>query len=328
MARKGLLDSVIAPDETRSETTQRADYARRGASRAMMLSLDELAQNSNRLLEGEAIVSLDPALIDASPVADRIQDEEGEDEEYQALVEAIRADGQASPVLVRPHPSTPDRYMIVFGRRRLKAAKELGLQVRAIVKPLEDVAAIIAQGQENSARADLSFIERALFARKLVDLGQTKETVKSALTVDNTLLSRMLSIADGIPAAVLEALGASKGVGRDRWEELKRLVQRPSNAEAAIRYVRSDEFFNAHPADRFNRLLETLAQKPARKPSKKASVWVSPDSVVAATVGVKRNSVSIALSSSDDIGFGIWLSKSLNELYRTYERSRNAQNGD
>ena len=41
------------------------------------------------------------------------------------------------------------RYMIVFGHRRTRVAKELGVPVRAVVKKLEEIAHIIAQGQEN-----------------------------------------------------------------------------------------------------------------------------------------------------------------------------------
>ena len=57
--------------------------------------------------------------------------------------------------------------MIVFGHRRARVARDLGINVRAVVKPLADIEHVIAQGQENTARADLSFIEKSLFARKL-----------------------------------------------------------------------------------------------------------------------------------------------------------------
>lgn len=325
MARKGLLDSIIAPEMPSADTAARADYARRGASRAMMLSLDEIAQNSSRLLEGEAIVSLDPSLVDASALADRMQ---LDDEDYRALVAAMRRDGQASPILVRPHPQAPGRYMVVFGRRRLRAAAELGISVRAVVKPLEDVAAIVAQGQENSARADLSFIERAMFARKLIDLGHAKDTVKAALTVDDTLLSRMLSITEVVPAAVIEALGASKGVGRDRWEELKKLVLAPKSAEAAKAIVASAEFSEADPSERFNLLLQRLHRQPQRKPAPQTIAWSSPDKRVAAKVGVKGKSVNIALSSNQSAGFGIWLSEHLDELYRDWQGTQNGKHGD
>ena len=64
MARKDLLASVTAsltqehPVHPASEA--RAEYAKRGASRSMMQSLDELAENSVRMLDGETVVSIDP----------------------------------------------------------------------------------------------------------------------------------------------------------------------------------------------------------------------------------------------------------------------------
>src|SRR5690606_15982500 len=97
-------------------------------------------------------------------------------------------------------------------------------QVKAVVKPLADIEHVIAQGQENTARADLTFIEKALFARKLLVSGMSKDTAKTALSIDDTLLSRMLSVVETVPDEVLIALGAAKGIGRDRWEELKKLV--------------------------------------------------------------------------------------------------------
>ena len=149
--------------------------------------------------------------------------------------DAIKENGQSTPILVRPHPQRDGRYMIVFGHRRASVARELGVPVRAVVKNIEDIAHIIAQGQENTARANLSFIEKALFAKKLLGMGQSKDTIKSALMIDDTLLSRMLSVAETIPPAVVEAIGAAKSVGRDRWEELKKLVMDPASAELASR---------------------------------------------------------------------------------------------
>jgi ParB family chromosome partitioning protein len=54
----------------------------------MLLSLDEMAENSVRLLEGDAVVSIDPELLEGSFIADRIGDDETD---YVQLREAIRA---------------------------------------------------------------------------------------------------------------------------------------------------------------------------------------------------------------------------------------------
>ncbi len=83
------------------------------------------------------------------------------------LVEAIREQGQQVPILVRPHPDRPGRYQVAFGHRRLRAVAEIGIPVRAVVRDLTDEQLVVAQGQENNERRDLSYIEKARFAQKL-----------------------------------------------------------------------------------------------------------------------------------------------------------------
>ncbi len=86
--------------------------------------------------------------------------------------------------MVRPNPSDKGRYQIVFGHRRVRAARLLGRPVKAVVKHVSDIDHVIAQGQENSARENLSFIERATFAHHLASLGHDRRTIQLALSVD------------------------------------------------------------------------------------------------------------------------------------------------
>jgi ParB family chromosome partitioning protein len=328
MARKNLLASVTASINPVRDSEVRAEYARRGASRSMMQSLDEMAENSMRLLDGETVVGLDPDLLEGSFVTDRIGDG---NEEYRELREAIRASGQATPILVRPHPENSSRYMIVFGHRRAKIAKDLGIKVRAVVKPLDDIAHVIAQGQENTARDNLSFIEKALFAKKLADRGMSKETITAALTVDDTLLSRMLSVAETVPAVVLEAMGAAKGVGRDRWEDLKKLVQIPANAVRAVEFVASEEFGAAQMDERFNLLLRFLrsSKRPKKKGTgPKAKSWALAGKSVTVTTKDTGKAFTLALKAQDASRFGAYLSDNLEQLYRTFREVEGIKTGD
>lgn len=330
MARNHSLATRVQPvaDEHQKTADARAEYTRRGASRSMMQSLDELAETSMRMLEGETVVALDPQLLEGSFVADRIGDDE---DDYIQLREAIRQSGQSTPILVRPHPDAEGRYMIVFGHRRARAARELRIPVRAVIKPLEDIAHVIAQGQENSARSDLTFIEKSLFARKLLSNGMSKDVVKVALTIDDTLLSRMLSVAETIPESVLDAVGAAKGVGRDRWEDLKKLVQMPANAERAVELVRSDAFLKASETDSFNILLGAL--KTATKPKKQAALSSVRQFDVAAkavsvTTKLSGKTFTLALTSKDASRFGAFLTDQLEALYNTFQRDEQIKPGD
>ena len=91
------------------------------------------------------------------------------------------------------------------------ATRSLEQPVRAVVKPLADIDHVIAQGQENSARENLSFIERSVFSGHLLDLGFDRQTIQSSLSVDAPMLTRMLSVTKRIPDVVIKAVGAAKG---------------------------------------------------------------------------------------------------------------------
>ncbi len=337
MARKNLFASITATlgdDVDRGAvpaSEARASYTRRGASRSMIQSLDELAETSMRVLDGEAVISVDPNDLDGSFVADRIGDD---DEAYEGLREAIRVSGQSTPILVRPHPTDDGRYMIVFGHRRARAARELGLKVRAVVKPLADIEHVIAQGQENTARADLTFIEKAVFANKLQRSGMSRDVLKSALTVDDSLLSRMLSVAEVVPDSVLDGLGAAKGVGRDRWEELKKLVLNPAVAERAREAVQEEGFLACQTDEaRFLFLLSALKNSGAsnrrvkQKPA--ATAWTPADQSVRVLATPKANGMLMEFGNPKGKAFGHWLSSNLEDLFEQYSRSiEKQQTGD
>ena len=181
-------------------------------------------------LKARALVEIDPALIDEGGLADRL----GADPEDDArLLASIREHGQQVPVLARPHPGAPGRYQIVYGRRRARALAALGRPVKALVRDLDDRGLLIAQGQENSARRDLSFIEKANFARQMLAAGFDRATAQAALSTDKTQLSRMLSVAERLPGSVIAAIGAAPGIGRDRWRLLAELYTGVAPTEAA-----------------------------------------------------------------------------------------------
>ncbi|MGO8658348.1 ParB/RepB/Spo0J family partition protein, partial [Rhizobium ruizarguesonis] len=82
--------------------------------------------------------------------------------------------------LVRPHPETKGRYQVAYGHRRLAAAREIGIRVRAVVRDLTDGQLVVSQGQENSARTNLSYIERALFASRLEERSFGRDVIMAA----------------------------------------------------------------------------------------------------------------------------------------------------
>lgn len=323
MARKNLLDSVMnnAADSTAKDN--RTNYAMRGASKSMKVSIDALAEDAKKLTEGETIVDIDPTLVDVSFINDRLT---GDDEAFQKLKATISQSVQETPVLLRPHPEFPNRYMIVFGHRRVRVAAALGRPVRAVIKSIDDLAHILAQGQENTAREDLSFIEKALFAKRLLDLGHTKDVIQSALTIDATLLSRMLSVSQKIPSEIIVAIGAAKSVGRDRWEELKKLVTVPANTRMAKDTMNSSEFSKSDSDTRFDLLLKTVSKKgkggSKAKPNSQKRAWAASNGRIKGTIGQTAKAFNLSLTSQDAVDFGNYLSEQLDDLYRSFEEKK------
>ncbi|WP_299592744.1 plasmid partitioning protein RepB [uncultured Tateyamaria sp.] len=321
MARKDLLKSVIGQPTDKPVDGGRSTYAMRGASKSMKVSIDSLAENSKRLLEGETIIEIDPDLVDASFVNDRLS---GDDEAFEELKASISASGQDTPVLLRPHPDDAGRYMVVFGHRRVRVARALGRPVRAVVKDMDDVAHVLAQGQENTARADLSFIEKALFAKNLLDHGQAKDVIQQALTIDGTLLSRMLSVAQTVPTLVIDAIGPAKQIGRDRWEDFKKLMADDANQGIAYRIMKTDDFGQLDSDTRFEIIHSKVTEAgraPKRRGPKAAATkrtWTAGQGRIKGVVGRSGRAYNISLTSKDSAAFGEFLSENLDQLYADF----------
>jgi len=321
------LSALDAPSAGRAA----AGYGMTGAAKTVVRSIEEMAESTKKLMEGEAIVELDPALVDASSIADRLTDQ---DEEYAELKSSISANGQSSPILVRPHPIVDGRYMVIFGHRRLQVARELGVNVRAVIKKLDGTAAAIAQGQENSARSNLSFIERAFFARNLVSQGMSKEIVKSAIGIDDAMLSKMLGVIETVPANILDLVGACKKIGRDKWLSLRQLLLNPAYLGVAQAFTASDDFLSLDVDQRFDALHEYLkryrARSVAKRPRKENAVnaWATTDNTVSAKSMTKAKSLVVEFSNPEGKAFGTWVTQNLDDLYRVFKSGEKVKAGD
>ena len=104
--------------------------------------------------------------------------------ELESLAESIRVQGVLQPILVRAHPTAPERYQIVAGERRFRAAMQAGLnEIPAIQKEMDDSDAAVVALVENLQRQDLNAIEEAEgYQRLLVDFGLTHESLGFAVS--------------------------------------------------------------------------------------------------------------------------------------------------
>lgn len=197
-----------------------------------MMSTNRALRSARDAVDGHKVWELDPAEIDDSRFSDRL--DPGDIADLQASIEA---NGQTVPVLVRRHPTVPDRYLLVYGRRRLEAirASDRVGKVRALIATLDDDAAIRAQVSENTARRDLSYIERALFARELLTSGFGNQSqVADVLNTTKSAISMALSVANTVGPDLARAIGPAHGIGRPRWEALAQDLPQSQVARPAL----------------------------------------------------------------------------------------------
>ncbi|WP_108819694.1 plasmid partitioning protein RepB [Pseudovibrio sp. Alg231-02] len=192
-----------------------------GAIKSMRNTFSNVEKENEKLRQmiedGSVAHELNTEDLDPSFVSDRMV--VANDEDFEKLKASISASGQQVPILVRPHPDLPDRYQIAFGHRRWRACKDLGISVRGIIKELSDEALLIAQGQENHERKNLSFIETALFASRLAKtFPQT--VISKAIGKDATTVSKLLKLMNALPEEFVREIGPAPKIGRPRWEEL------------------------------------------------------------------------------------------------------------
>ncbi|NRP21804.1 Chromosome-partitioning protein ParB [Ensifer adhaerens] len=240
VANFGLLSAELENDQASAlESPSPAPVARVGAGviGAAHRAIDDIRAERDRLRAifeagGGAILELDPNSIDPSPYPDRLPDDDAG--EFEVFKRSIENEGQKVPIQVRRHPSSADRYQIVFGHRRWRAARELGTPVRALQVDISDLDLVVAQGIENASRQDLTWIERALFASRMDDAGIKPRDIYAALSIEDAELARMRSVYRAIPTDIIEAIGRAPKVGRPRWMELaKTILNEPDALEAA-----------------------------------------------------------------------------------------------
>ena len=93
-------------------------------------------------------------------------------ETLEELAGSIRVQGVVQPNVVRPlaaAPGEPQRYEIIAGERRWRAAQMAGLgEIPAIVRPIPDEAAIAVALIENIQRENLNPLEEARALQRLI----------------------------------------------------------------------------------------------------------------------------------------------------------------
>lgn len=274
-----MAPPALSADNKPTETPRRVSA---GTVRSLQNTFSDVEKENAELRErldaGEVIVEVDPGDIAPSPFRDRFED--ADEAAFEALKSSIAERGQEIPVLLRPDPARPGKYQTAYGHRRVRAGTELNRPVRAVIRALSDADLAIAQGVENAAREDLTFIERAVFALRLEDAGQERAIIQQALTIDRAEVSKLISVGRGIPAEIVSAIGRAPKVGRPRWLALVGKLEDAAARKRATKVI-AEPHFKSKPSDaRFTVVLSAAelldgdqsASKPTRRVLKDGAV--------------------------------------------------------
>jgi ParB family transcriptional regulator, chromosome partitioning protein len=187
-------------------------------------------------------------------------------ETLSELADSIKAQGVVQPIVVRPLDVPPgsgetQRYEIIAGERRWRAAQMAGLsEIPAVVRRIPDEAAIAVALIENIQRENLNPLEEARSLSRLIsEFGLTHQQAAEAVGRSRAGVSNLLRLLELAPevcelleqrtlemghARALLALGqrrqqsevallvAKKGLSVRETEALVRRLQSPAASEA------------------------------------------------------------------------------------------------
>jgi ParB family chromosome partitioning protein len=206
----------------------------------------------------------------------------------------------------------------------LRACQILERPVKAIIRELTDDELVVAQGIENTERANLSFIEQAFFAATLKARGFRRETIAAALgRADGklTYVSMLIGIAEQVPAELIGRIGPAPSIGRPKWEKLAAHFKdgkAPAAAQAIIDKVTSTAVWAAATSDqRFAALMSALEHKAARG-NQGEEIDVGGGAMI--TAKSSRSSTLITIPENKVPGLSAWLVERLPALVEEYRK--------
>ncbi len=184
-----------------------------------------------------------------------------DDEALAELADSIRTLGLIQPIAVK---RDGERYIIISGERRWRAAQIAGLEsLPAYVRNVDDESLHAMALVENIQREDLNAIEIALGMQRLIDeCGMTQEALadkvgKKRSTVANYM--RLLRLPDEVQLAVKEGL-----ISMGHAKAIASLEERKQQVAALKKCIKSN--LSVRQTEDYVRALMSATTKPAINP--------------------------------------------------------------
>ena len=280
----------------------------------------EHASNNRTRGDGFRVLEIDPERIAPSPVRDRLDSDD--QEAVASLRDSIAEHGQHVPILVREEhdKASGTLYRIAFGHRRWAACRLLGRPVRAVVAELDDESLLLAQGQENAERRDLTFIERAGFAAALDGRGLSRRMIGEALGCDKTETSRLLAVARLVPSEIVRAIGRAPKAGRPRWLALGRALDSVGGRERGEAAISAQGFAHHDTDKRFEMVRDAVMDRTGVVEPVPIELMRDGKTVRVATLEAGGKTPRLAIASDWGLPFAEWLADRLPALAQEWSQ--------
>lgn len=128
------------------------------------------------------------------------------EDQLHELVASIKEKGVLAPILVR---RSGDKYEIIAGERRFRAARQLELErVPVVVRDADDKEALVLSIVENIQRQELNPMEEAnAFQRLIKEFAFTQEALARAVSKDRSTVANILRLLN-LPSEVQKAISS------------------------------------------------------------------------------------------------------------------------
>ena len=213
------------------------------------------------LKKNRSMGDLDLSQIDPDPK--QVRQVKTDTEAFRDLLSSIREHGVIEPITVRWIKET-QRFQIITGERRFRAAKEAGLErIPAIIRDVDDTKKAIHQLVENIQRENMNPIEEAkAFKLYLAATGKQKQVLAKELGKDKSYVTKTMALLEKLSREeqqVLASVATSQLPGKSliyevlasdnpelrmavlkgqlTIKQLRERVERKTPARATVRFV-------------------------------------------------------------------------------------------
>jgi ParB family transcriptional regulator, chromosome partitioning protein len=210
-------------------------------------------------------VLIDPFRCRMWPLHDRLESTLTE-HNCKAEIDSFGTHGQLVPVLGRAvHGYRDCDVELIYGARRLFAARFAGKPLCAELRELSDREAIIAMDIENRHRVDISPYERGMSYARWLRAGyfQSQDDIAHALNVSASQVSRLIRVAH-LPSAVVNAFGNPAEICESWALDLSTALEDPRRRQATLQRARTIAAVEQRPSGRrvYRRLLAAAGRGP------------------------------------------------------------------